>query len=123
MNRIKAQAWRKHFLAKAGPNKATDPKQEREPSLADYLRGYSPREFWHDDPASDRQIQCLRRRGFDLPDDITKGQAHHLIGGPTPRQSALLRSRGIAVDGMSFGAAQAIISAIADDEGWAQRQA
>jgi hypothetical protein len=49
------------------------------------LDGYEPTRWWEDDPATDAQIECLRRRGYEPPDDCTKGQACFLIERPTPR--------------------------------------
>ena len=35
---------------------------------------------WRKGPASEKQINLLRKRKIDIPDGITKGQASHLIG-------------------------------------------
>ncbi len=37
------------------------------------------RSKWRKSPASDKQLEMLRRRGLAIPDGLTKGQASHLI--------------------------------------------
>jgi superfamily II DNA or RNA helicase len=43
------------------------------------LDGYRPREWWHGDPATDTQINALRRFGLEVVRDLTKGEANHLL--------------------------------------------
>lgn len=43
------------------------------------LDGYTPTLPWHAAPATKRQRQTLRRFGFDVGRDLTKGEAAHLL--------------------------------------------
>jgi hypothetical protein len=85
---------------------------------------YAPRFPWQWAPATEAQLQALRRRGYEPPSEgLTKGQASHALSQPTPKQLAFLESRGIYADAdgalpMSFKAAQRCIDAIAAQEGW-----
>jgi hypothetical protein len=101
------------------------------PTETDYwprrlLDGYTPRARWHDQPATEKQVQGLERRGYLPPEEITKGQAAFALNRPTPRQMALLSARGLYEDGdepaLTFDEARKMLDDLARREGWGDRR-
>jgi superfamily II DNA or RNA helicase len=85
----------------------------------DLLRDYEPIFAWHRDPATDRQLLALRRRGYGPPADLTKGEASAVLDRPSPKQRRLLSRRGLWQETLSFEEASRIITELERDEGWA----
>lgn len=74
---------------------------------ADYLlRGYVARHDWHREPATEKQIAALRKRGYTIPPSLTKGEAAAAMDRPTPRQRAVLIQWRCWRDSMSFAQAR-----------------
>jgi hypothetical protein len=113
MNRSKAHAWNAFFRAQSHPRK-----KQTESTLSDCLSDYRPSAWWHDEPATDAQIECLTCRGFAIPSSLTKGEACHVIAQPTPKMRKLLENRGRWEDGMTFKEASEEIARVRDEEGW-----
>jgi hypothetical protein len=50
-------------------------------ALLDFLASQQ----WHHYPATQPQIEALRKRGYDPPEDVTRGQASHVLDRPSPK--------------------------------------
>jgi hypothetical protein len=83
------------------------------------LDGYAPRLAWHSQKPSTAQMEILQRRGFKPPDTLTKGEAWHLIKGPSPKQKRFLEERDLWQPTLTFDEALKIIGLIAKQENWA----
>jgi hypothetical protein len=83
------------------------------------LQGYRASKGWHDDPATDKQLAVLERRGWHPPLIVMKGEAAHVIGKPTPKQRRFLEERGLWQDDLTFAEARETLDMIARSEGWA----
>jgi hypothetical protein len=86
------------------------------------LEGYEPSRYWHSDPATGPQLECLRRSGYEPPDDCTKGEAWFVLSRPTIKMRRLLEDYGRWHDTMTFDEARDAIGAIANEEGGRPRQ-
>jgi hypothetical protein len=85
---------------------------------------YEPRSRWRDDPATEKQKEALRNRGYDPPRFITKGEAAWVLDLASPRQVALLRRRGLWHPGqlpLKSEEAREMIDSLAAREGWKRR--
>jgi hypothetical protein len=83
------------------------------------LMGYrTPPEGWEREPATDVQLTALARRGFTPPSNTTKGEAHFVLGRPTPKQRKILERRGLFDPDMTFTDAQDALARVAREEGW-----
>lgn len=51
-----------------------------EATCPDQINLVARRTRWRDQPASEKQVAFLRRKGIGVPETLTKGQASHLIG-------------------------------------------
>jgi hypothetical protein len=85
-----------------------------------FLDGYRPDDFWHDQPATDKQVEALEWRGFRPPESVTKGEAAFVLDRPTPKQRRVLERRGLWDAGMTFSEAREALDAVAREEGWAK---
>jgi superfamily II DNA or RNA helicase len=86
-----------------------------EPNL---LEGYEPLFAWHKDPATDGQLAALRRRGYEPPQGVTKGEANAVLSHASPKQRRVLSRRGLWHDGLSFDDASKLIDGVSLKEGW-----
>jgi hypothetical protein len=86
------------------------------------LAGYAPGEHWHTDPATPGQVECLKRRGYDPPYRLTKGEASYVLDKPTPRQRKTLERRGHWYRWLTFAEASELLREIAMLEGWSKRK-
>jgi hypothetical protein len=84
----------------------------------DLLEDYEETEYWHDQPATERQLEALERRGYDPPASLTKGQACYVMKLATAKQRRALERRGLWEAGMTFEEARKALSALARKEGW-----
>jgi hypothetical protein len=79
------------------------------------LAGYRPTKWWHEHPASEGQLQMLRRLGLDDTLELSKGEASFLIDRAlsrvpdTRRQRYSLCKAGHWREGMSKREAQETI--------------
>ena len=84
------------------------------------LKGYSPKKPWESAPASDKQLDFLKRLGLSFSRVLSRGEASFLLdralqyeavfpGPATSRQERFLRHRDAWVDGMSKRDASKII--------------
>jgi superfamily II DNA or RNA helicase len=85
---------------------------------AGVLGPYQATQRWHLDPATEKQVAALRRRGYSPPPGLTKGEAAHVLDRPTPKQRNLLARRGLWHDNLRFDDARGIIDQLAAAEGW-----
>jgi hypothetical protein len=92
--------------------------QDAGPWPDDVLEGYTSAEWWHDSPATEKQVEALERRGLEPPPDLTKGQAAFVLDQPTPKQRRLLEQRGLWFRGMTFTEAREELDQLARAEGW-----
>jgi hypothetical protein len=84
----------------------------------DALEGYRLESDWEREAATEPQLEALRRRGWNPPSYLRKGQAHFVLGLPTPKQRRVLEHRGRWRDGLTFDEARELLDAIAAHEGW-----
>lgn len=91
------------------------------------LNGYMPKALWQDQPASDKQVEMLRRFGLGVQRELTKGEASWLIDQalayeeafPTPassKQEFFLRLNGRWNEGMTKKEASRIIGEMKQGE-------
>lgn len=89
------------------------------------LDGYVPDRPWHYHPASDKQLALLRRYAKVLPNNLTKGEACHLIGQimereaegpPTRKQQYFLMLRGCWSPSITKEQASRMIAEIKEQE-------
>lgn len=84
------------------------------------LKGYAAGAWWHTQPATDKQIDAIRRRGMLVERTLTKGEASFLLDRvadyesayPSPassKQAYYLRSQGAWREGMTKREASALI--------------
>jgi hypothetical protein len=87
---------------------------------AHLVAGFKPWVPWQLQPASEKQLAVLRKRGWTPPENLTKGQAWAAIGRATMKQVNVLKMHRQFEPGVSFEQAAALISAIAQEEEWDQ---
>jgi hypothetical protein len=85
--------------------------------LDEHLEGYRPKEYWHNEPATQAQVAVLERRGYVVPAQISKGQASFVIDKPTPKMKLVLERHGLWWPGMTFAEARVELDALRRREG------
>jgi hypothetical protein len=73
---------------------------------------------WRSEPATEKLLAALERRGIEIPYDCTKGEASDLLDRPTPKQRKLLERHGLWEEGMTFAEARAAIDDLMGRRGW-----
>lgn len=91
------------------------------------LKGYVSWTFWHDTPASEKQVKYVRSFGVDVGRDLTKGEASHLIDRcrdyeaayptlATSAQAYCLKCYGVYRDGITKREASRLIGELKRNE-------
>lgn len=91
------------------------------------LEGYKPDKPWHNDPASDKQTNWIKKFGLGLQKDFTKGEAGWIIDQclqfeaayPTPatsKQEYRLRLEGLWEEGLTKKQASNLIARLRQEE-------
>ncbi len=86
------------------------------------LKNYDPHDRdWYNSPATDKQLDALRRRGWEPPPGLTKGEAAHALDRPTAKMRNLLQKNGRWSSAMTFSEARDAVETLIHD--WEIRRA
>ena len=78
---------------------------------------------WHDEPATEKQLTALARRGWVAPDGTTKGEANYVLRHPSRKMLRVLTRRDLWRPGdplPSMADASDMVGRIAQQEGWSR---